>query len=137
MPEVSKNVNVAYSCGKLFAVYEDLQYRYHRKRNKSVKPLSANYFNAALRRPGQTFTYLAEICNAYLNGVQPGVAAFYSSMIGELSEEIGTAFPSSFNSDETGSFALGYYQQKASFIKNRRKDGAEENNEETDEETNE
>ena len=38
-------------------------------------------------------------------------------LIGEISSEIGTTFPSRFDDDNKGAFVLGYYQQRAAFRK--------------------
>lgn len=118
MPELNtNNTDKAYSCGRLFAVYEEMQYYYAKlhSNGKLNKNLSQKYFAAVMKQPAIIFPIIADLGNIYVNGIKsPGR---YLEKIGELSAIIGTEFPKKFNDDEKGSFALGYYHQKADSIK--------------------
>lgn len=41
-------------------------------------------------------------------------------LLGEIQQEIGMVIPDKFDVEEQGSFVLGYYQQKADFMKDGR-----------------
>lgn len=118
MPELTKNVSAAYACGRLFAVYEQLQYKYN-KGKKLNRNLAQSYFAGAMRRPGMIFPILSDLGIVYINGVKDSDKIYYSRLIGEIMSEIGNVFPAAFNMDEQGSFVLGYYQQKAEFMKKK------------------
>ena len=66
MTSVSENVNVPYACGKLFATYEQLQYKYVKGR-KLNRNLAQSYFSAAMKTPGKIFPILGEKSIVYLN----------------------------------------------------------------------
>ena len=120
MPELMNDVNQAYACGKLFATYEQMQWLHNRK--DLNKNLSQSYFAAAMKQPSVIFPQLAELGVVYLNSLDSVPAkAYYTDLLGAISGEIGTQFPKSFNSDEQGSFVLGYYQQKAAFKSSAKK----------------
>lgn len=112
MPEMCE-VNIAYACGQLFAVYEAMQYKASGKLNQN---LAQSYFSAAMKQPAAIFAQLADLGTVYLNKMESG-RSNYTMRLGELSEKIGTAFPKSFNEDEKGSFVLGYYQQRMETMK--------------------
>lgn len=115
MPDISNNVSPAYACGKLFAVYEQMQWLYNRKNLN--KNLAQSHFSAAMKQPSVVFPQLASMAVIYFNGLQGGSRAYYTDLIGEISSEIGTTFPSKFDDDDKGAFVLGYYQQRAAFRK--------------------
>lgn len=112
MPELSDYKSKAYACGRLFAAYEQMQWRYNPNLNKD---LAQSYFSAAMKQPGIAFVRLAELGNVYIKNIK-GAGYFYS-LIGEITSIIGESFPKTFTRDEQGEFVLGYYQQKAEFMK--------------------
>lgn len=119
MTSVSENVNVPYACGKLFAVYEQLQYKYVNGK-KLNRNLAQSYFAGAMRTPGRVFSVLGEKSIIYLNGeALDRSRVYFSRLIGDIMAEIGTEIPSRFDKDEQGCFVLGYYQQKAEFLKKK------------------
>lgn len=112
----SAQVNKAYLCGRLFAVYEELQYLYAEK--KLNKNLAQSFFRSAMKQPGVIFPKLSEMAIVYLNGMKSiSLKNSFHEKLGEISGLIGTEFPKSFNLDEQGSFVLGYYQQKNDTLK--------------------
>ena len=112
MPELSDYKSKAYACGRLFATYEQMQWRYNSNLNKD---LAQSYFSAAIKQPKIAFVRLAELGNVYIKNIK-GAGYFYS-LIGEITSIIGESFPKTFTRDEQGEFVLGYYQQKAEFMK--------------------
>lgn len=133
MTDVTTNVNVGYACGKLFAVYDQLQYLYKRERNDKLnKTLAQSYFSGAMQHPNTVFAIMARLENVYLNGMKKdSVRIYYTRLLGEITKEIGTAIPAKFNADEQGSFILGYYQQKAEFMKKKESDDSDNNTTDT------
>lgn len=115
MPAMSNDVSPAYACGKLFAVYEQMQWLYNRK--DLNKNLAQSHFSAAMKQPSVVFPQLASMAVVYFNGLQGGSRVYYTDLIGEISSEIGMTFPSRFDDDNKGAFVLGYYQQRAAFRK--------------------
>lgn len=119
MTSVSENVNVPYACGKLFATYEQLQYKYVKGR-KLNRNLAQSYFSAAMKTPGKIFPILGEKSIVYLNNEALDESrVYFSRLIGNIMTEIGTEIPSRFDKDGQGCFVLGYYQQKAKFLKKK------------------
>ena len=123
MPELMSNVNQAYACGRLFAAYEQMQWLYNRK--KLNKNLAQSYFSAAMKQPAVIFPQIAELGVVYFNNMNGAARCYYTDLLGEISSEIGDAFPKSFSNDEQGSFILGYYQQRADFRKKFKKQETE------------
>lgn len=109
--------NVAYHCGRLFAVYEQLQFSYNSGRRLN-KNLAQSYFRGAMKQPGMIFPKVSELGVVYLNGLKSdGKRIYFQKLLGELSDVIGTEFPKTFNRDEQGAFVLGYYHQKNEVFK--------------------
>lgn len=115
MPELSKNIDVAYSCGRMFATIEQLQYRYNNGR-KLNKNLAQNYFSGAMKHPGTIFPVISELSIVYINNINESGKIYFNNLLGEIGKEIGKVYPESFNADEQGAFVLGYYQQKTVFF---------------------
>lgn len=117
MSELSNNVNPAYACGKLFAVYEQLQLAYsgYKKLNKN---LAQCYFSGCMKQPGIIFPKISELSIVYLHSdkIKDGTRIYLGRLIGEITKEIGEKFPTKFSVDEQGMFILGYYQQKTRFL---------------------
>lgn len=119
MPELMKDVSPAYACGRLFAVYEQMQWLYNRK--ELNKNLAQSYFSAAMKQPAAIFPQIAELGVVYFNNMNGAAKCYYTDLLSEISSEIGDLFPKSFDNDEQGSFILGYYQQRAEFRKKAKK----------------
>ena len=118
MPEVTNNINAAYACGKLFATFEQIQYKYYRVQKRTLnRNLAQIYFHGAMNHPGMIFSVLSDQNVTYINGLEKSDYVYYSRLLGKITNEIATIIPNKFNEDEQGSFILGYYQQKADFMK--------------------
>lgn len=114
------SVNMAYDCGRLFAAYEQAQYIYNREQNKELnKNLAQSYFASAMKNPGVIFPQISKMSNVYLTGMSKGPQIWLYKLIGDIVDKVGTSFPKLFNTEEQGSFALGYYQQKAVFLQKK------------------
>lgn len=92
MTNVSENVNVPYACGKLFAVYEQLQYKYVNGK-KLNRNLAQSYFAGAMRTPGRVFPVLGEKSIVYLNGEALDKSrVYFSRLIGDMFELVEIPF---------------------------------------------
>lgn len=129
MSDTTNIINSAYACGQLFAVYEDMQWHYSKE--KLNKNLAQSYFSAALKQPSVIFPQLADLGVVYLNNIN--YSGIYTRKLGELAVAIGKEFPRSFTDEEKGSFVLGYYQQKADFMRETQERAAEKKSAENNE----
>lgn len=113
-PPMSFDVNepdAAYRYGRLLAVLEDLQIRYHNNR-KPNSTIVDRYYAAASTRPATAFPRLLTLAQNHLRTVP--YSELYSREIGEILGGLPGAqgFKSTLNLEEQGRFALGFFQQK-------------------------
>ena len=108
--ELNENsTNVAYTLGRLFSVYEQIQQKANPDINATIKD---KYFNSASASPAIVFPMLGNLAQKHLRVIrreQPGAAVNLERRLGELSVIIGKEFPERMNLAEQGSFQLGYY----------------------------
>ena len=113
-PPMSLDVNVtdaAYRYGRLLAVLEDLQIRYHNGRRPN-STIVDRFYAAASTRPATAFPRLLTLAQNHLRSVP--YADLYSRKIEEIVGGLDGAegFKSTLNLEQQGRFALGYFQQK-------------------------
>lgn len=100
--------NVPYNLGRLFAVFEFVQ----RKALFGIKKtIRDSYFNSASMMPAHVFPILTNLCQKHLGKLDDGLQIYYVRMIGEIMDNLGTAYPNHMNVAEQGVFHLGYYHQ--------------------------
>lgn len=118
MNKVTTDLNKAYACGKLFAVIETLQYKYHKvKEEKLNVSLAEKYFAGAAKSPKRILTPLMKNARSiYLNGIEEKSEKFYSELFSKIVREVGGIIPAKFNLDEQGLFILGYEQQRSELL---------------------
>ncbi|MDR3723459.1 MAG: type I-C CRISPR-associated protein Cas8c/Csd1 [Terracidiphilus sp.] len=112
-PPMSLDVNepdAAYRYGRLLAVLEDLQIRYHNRKPNST--IVDRFYAAASTRPATAFPRLLTLAQNHLRTVK--YADNYSRSIQEILGGLPGAqgFKSTLNLEEQGRFALGFFQQK-------------------------
>lgn len=122
-PEFMESLNeeeksVSYNCGRLFAVYETIQFNAQGNLNSSV---TDSFFASAQRTPSLVFGRLATLSNYHLKKLEEPKKIYWSKKIQEISEKIPN-FPKTFNVEEQGAFALGYYHQKNAIFKSKKND---------------
>lgn len=110
MPTLNHNEeNIAYNCGRLFAIYEIIQQTSQGKNlNTSI---TDNYFPSAQSNPHLIFGRLAKLSNYHLNKLEDNVKIYWCKKLQEVSSNI-PYFPKTLNIEDQGMFALGYYHQK-------------------------
>lgn len=100
------NTNIAYRLGRLFAVMEMLQ-----NRAIKVNSIKDSYYTSASTRPATVFPKLFSLSNHHASKLGSN-GIFFEKLKGEILEPIQASIPKTFNLEEQGLFAIGYYQQK-------------------------
>lgn len=118
MPELSDlPVSPAYAFGRLFATFEQEQALYHNNDPSKKNLLSQKFFNIAMESPAYIFPDLASLSQVYMTKIGGKLAEKFELLHGELVSQIDGSLPKTFDIYEQGAFAMGYYQQKTSFIR--------------------
>jgi CRISPR-associated protein Csd1 len=116
----------AYLCGRLLAVYENLQYQAStagqakdEKKNVNVT-VADRYYALASTCPQIAFPKIVELGQKHLRKLRrdkPGAAFSIKQLIEELQEALGNSggykFPAQFSLEDQGRFSLGFYHQSA------------------------
>ncbi len=112
----STNADPAYNCGRLLYQLERIQYlALEREANATVVD---RYYGGASTTPRTIFPPLLRMAKqAHLPAVRRGKysRAYFGlqDRLGEIMTHIGAEFPQTFNMRQQGSFALGYYSERA------------------------
>ena len=108
------NKNIAYLCGRLFAVLESVQY-YASGGNLNAG-IRERFFSFASTMPSTAFGRLMKLSQHHLakiRGENQGLAINLDKKISEIFCYIeGTRLPVSFSLEDQASFAIGYYHQR-------------------------
>jgi CRISPR-associated protein Csd1 len=104
--------NAAYHCGRLFAVFDRLQYLAQGSVNAGVVE---RYYASASVTPSLVMGRLFRTAQFHLAKVGGGTETNIEKDFEALSEIIGKAFPETLDLEAQGRFALGYYHQKAEY----------------------
>ncbi|MGB3681330.1 MAG: type I-C CRISPR-associated protein Cas8c/Csd1 [Rubrobacteraceae bacterium] len=103
----------AYHCGRLLAELEELQ----RAAIPGVKATIVDrYYGAASSTPASVFGTLMRNHSSHVGKIRkerPGVGVAIQDRIGEITEKIGAAFPTTLTMRQQAIFALGFYHQRA------------------------
>ncbi|MGD0338613.1 MAG: type I-C CRISPR-associated protein Cas8c/Csd1 [Bacteroidota bacterium] len=108
------NKNIAYTCGRLFAVLESIQY--HASGGNLNAGIRERFFSFASAMPATAFGRLMKLSQHHLSkirGDKPGLAVNLDKKLQELIGKIeGFRFPAVFSLEDQASFAIGYYHQR-------------------------
>jgi len=108
------NKNIAYTCGRLFAVLESIQY-YASGGNLNAG-IRERFFSFASSLPSTAFGRLMKLSQHHLSkirGQKPGLAVNLDKQVQELMCRVeGSRFPVTFSLEDQASFAIGYYHQR-------------------------
>ncbi len=104
--------NIAYRCGRLFAVLEKIQQ--DSAQGKLNTTIVDGYFSSACSKPATVFPKLVELSNHHLKKLEEKSVESYKRLLEEIMSEMGTFFPIVLSLEDQGRFILGYYQQNQS-----------------------
>jgi CRISPR-associated protein Csd1 len=108
----SESRDAAYLCGRLFAVFDRLQYLALGGVNAGVVE---RYYASASVTPSLVMGRLFRNAQFHLAKAGGGVAENVRKDFEEISCALGDHFPPSLDLESQGRFALGYYHQKAEY----------------------
>lgn len=101
--------NIAYTLGRMFSVYEQIQQAANPNINATIKD---KYFNSASATPATIFPLLGNLAQKHLRVIRRdkgGLAVVLERKLGMLSAVIGEEYPARLTLPQQGSFQLGYY----------------------------
>ncbi|OAM88843.1 type I-C CRISPR-associated protein Cas8c/Csd1 [Termitidicoccus mucosus] len=113
----------AYLCGRLFAVFDRLQYL----ALEGVKAgVVERYYASASATPAMVMGRLFRNAQYHLSKTDGGIATNISKDFEAIASALGHEFPAALDLEGQGRFALGYYHQKAEYrrISAERKEAA-------------
>jgi CRISPR-associated protein Csd1 len=115
--------DAAYLCGRLFAVFERLQYLALGGVNAGVVD---RFYASASVTPALVMGRLFRNAQFHLAKTDGGKAENVRKDFEEIASALGRKFPASLDLEAQGRFALGYYHQKADYRRRtaERKEGA-------------
>ena len=102
--------NPAYHCGRLMAVYADLQ---HAALGDVGAGVVQRFYAAASATPALILGRLSRGGQFHLNKLDGGLAFWYQQRLSAIWGKIKDAIPKTLTLEEQSLFALGYYQQIA------------------------
>jgi len=102
----------AYLCGRLFAVFDRLQYLALGGVNAGVVE---RYYGSASTTPAMVMGRLFRNAQFHLAKADGGVAGNVSKDFEAIASALGNEFPATLDLEGQGRFALGYYHQKAEY----------------------
>lgn len=104
--------DAAYLCGRLFAVFDRLQYLALRDVNAGVVE---RYYASACVTPGLVMGRLFKNAQFHLAKAGGGLAENIRKDFEEIASLLGHDFPTTLSLEGQGRFALGFYHQKAEY----------------------
>ena len=103
-----ESISIAYHCGCLLAVFEQIQ-------SKALPNVKAGvvqrFYGAASATPGLVMGRLFRTAQHHLGSIEN--PTYYQKLLGEVTDKIGASFPAVLSLEEQGRFALGYYHQRS------------------------
>ena len=109
IPLEDEQTDVAYRCGRLFALLEKAQLAALGKElNSTIKD---RFFAAASATPALIFPRLFRVNTHHLAKLKQGSRGFYTNAFGDLMREPFT-FPRQLSLEQQGRFFIGYFQER-------------------------
>jgi CRISPR-associated protein Csd1 len=102
----------SYLCGRLFAVFDRLQYLAQGQLNAGI---SERFYASACVTPALVMGRLFRNAQFHLAKAGGGVAENVRKDFEEITSSLGCSFPPTLTLEEQGRFALGFYHQKADY----------------------
>lgn len=102
--------SAAYQCGRLMAVYAEIQ-------KKALGSLNAGvierYYAGASTTPAMVLGRLSSLSQYHLGKLEPGIRVYYQRLLDEISCKLELPLPAVLTLQQQGEFAIGYHQQHA------------------------
>ena len=115
--------SAAYHCGRMVAVYADLQRSAMPNVNASIVE---RYYASAIQSPALVIGRLSRMAVHHLEKLgSAGLIRWYEKMIGEIACVLKGKAPATLNLEQQSEFALGYYEQLATMRSGNRTFAAE------------
>lgn len=107
------NTDIAYLCGRLFAVLERIQYTANK-----IETIRERYMSAASTTPSSVFSTLLNLSIHHTSKIEEeGIRVYYDKIKGEIIDKIpSSGFPANLDLVEQGKFFVGYYHQRQDFF---------------------
>ncbi len=102
----------AYLCGRLFAVFDRLQYLAQGQLNAGI---SERFYASACVTPSLVMGRLFRNAQFHLAKTGGGIAENVRKDFEDITTRLGCEFPPTLTLEEQGRFALGFYHQKADY----------------------
>ena len=102
----------AYLCGRLFSVFDRLQYLAQGQLNAGI---SERFYASACVTPSLVMGRLFRNAQFHLAKAGGGIAENVRKDLEEITAALGCKFPPTLSLEEQGRFALGFYHQKADY----------------------
>jgi CRISPR-associated protein Csd1 len=102
----------AYLCGRLFAVFDRLQYLALGGVNAGVVE---RYYASASTTPAMVMGRLFRNAQFHMAKAEGGIAGNATKDFEAIASALGNEFPATLDLEGQGRFALGYYHQKADY----------------------
>lgn len=115
--------NIAYICGRLMAVYEQIQYSANQSGSRVGQTVMERYYATATTYPLLAFSNLKKLSVAHLKKLRrdnPGAEYNLKQNLDELYTMLpSSGYPKRFSLEQQGIFAIGYHHQSAWFTQQR------------------
>lgn len=111
---------VAYECGRLLACMDGLQNAAMYQSGGVSGTVAKKYYKAFKRFPGRTISAVTENQEVYLAKIRAvSVRDKYALMLGDIAAELGGDVPTQFTVEDQAAFDMGYFLQRAEFIREK------------------
>lgn len=117
-----ENGSIGYVLGRLFALYESIQYRAINK-----ETIHNSFFGAAMSTPATVFPRLARLSQVHMKKLSEGSHIWYDKQVTELKAMV-ERYPARLDIVEQGAFDIGYYHQREELFRSKKTDSASESN---------
>ena len=102
------STNPAYTLGRLFSIYEEVQQKANPGINATIRD---RYFNSASAMPSSIFPILGNLYQKHLRKLGGADRIKYDERVCELKGILGEEYPARMTLAQQGAFDLGYYHQ--------------------------
>lgn len=111
---------VAHECGRLLACMDALQNAAMYQSGGVSGTVAKKYYKAFKRFPGRMISAVTENQEVYLSKIRAvNIRDKYALMLGDIAAKLGGDVPAQFTMEDQAAFDMGYFLQRAEFIRER------------------